>query len=338
MKLCGKFFQSIVLLFLIAAGAALTARAQNNNSINGRVYDAQTRQMVGELFVELQDSLGISITRGRTDSTGRFFFGGLRGGTYNIKVLTFGTNYEETTQMVNLVSMPIGRGRWSSDIAYVDIMLKLDPRRANTGSGGAATVVFVQEIPDEARKSYKKGVDQLADKKDEGLESLKKAVEIFPTYFDALDRLGAEYVLRKQYDEAAKYLIRAIDVNRRSFSSYYALGIASYNLKNLPAAIEALNAAIAINPQSVNAHIFLGMILRIDGNFEKAEKELLQAKKLAESSPVAEIHWQLALLYEKMGRNKKAADELERYLKLSPKAPNADQIKRLIADLRARQE
>lgn len=337
MKLCRRFFQSIVLLFFIAAGAHL-AQAQNNNSINGRIYDAQTRQMVGELFVELQDSLGISITRGRTDSTGRFFFGGLRAGTYNIKVLTFGTNYEETTQMVNLTSIPIGRGRYSSDIAYVDILLKIDPRRANTGSGGAATVVFAQEIPEEARKSYKRGVEQLQDKKDEGLESLKQAVEIFPTYFDALDRLGAEYVLRKQYEEAAKYLVRAIDVNRRSFSSYYALGIASYNLKNLPAAIEALNAAATINPQSVNAQIFLGMVMRIDGNFEKAEKALLQAKKLAENAPVAEVHWQLALLYEKTGRYKKAADELERYLKLSPKAPNAEQVKRLIADLRARKE
>jgi len=337
MKPCRQLVKSIVLLFIIAAGAAL-AQAQNNNSINGRVYDAQSRRMVGDLYVELQDQLGISLGRGRTDSTGRFFFGGLRAGTYNIKVITFGTNYEETTQMVSLTSLPIGRGRYSSDIAYVDIMLKIDPRRANTGSGGAATVVFVQEIPDEARKSFKKGVQQLGDKKDEGLESLKKAVEIFPTYYDALDRLGSEYVLRKQYEEAAKYLIRAIDINRRSYSSYYALGVASYNLKNLPAAIEALNAAVTINPQSVNAQLFLGMVLRIDGSYEKAEKTLLQAKKLAENSPVAEVHWQLALLYEKTGRNKKAADELERYLKLSPKAPNAEQIKKLIADLRAKAE
>lgn len=335
MKPCRQFVQSLVLLFFIFAGAAF-AQAQTNNAINGRVYDAQSRRMVGDLYVELQDQLGISIGRGRTDSTGRFFFGGLRSGTYIVKVITFGTNYEETTQMVTLTSLPTGRGRYSSDIAYVDIMLRIDPRRANTGSGGAATVVFAQDIPDEARKSYKKGVEQLGDKKDEGMESLKKAVEIFPTYYDALDRLGSEYVLRKQYEEAAKYLIRAIDVNRRSYSSYYALGVASYNLKNLPAAIEALNAAVTINPQSVNAQLFLGMVLRIDGSYEKAEKALLQAKKLAENSPVAEIHWQLALLYEKTGRNKQAASELERYLKLSPKAPNADQIKKLIEDLRAK--
>jgi len=329
----GRLFASVGLFFLIAFG--VTVAAAQNNSINGRVYDAQTRAMVPDLYVELQDQIGLTLGRTKTDSAGRFFFGRLRGGDFNIKVITFGTNYQETIQSVRLVSLPTANGRMTSDVAYVDVYLKLDPRRARTDSG-AGGVVFVQEVPDDARKLYKKGADQLDDKKDEGLESLKKAIEIFPTYYDALDRLGSEYVLRKQYEEAAKYLIRAIDVNRRSYSSYYALGVASYNLKNLPAAIEALNAATVINPNSINAQLFYGMALRIDGSFEKAEKALLQAKTLAKAAPIAEIHWQLGLLYEKTERYKQAADELELYLKVAPKSANTDQIRKLIENLRTR--
>lgn len=334
MKPCGRLIQSLVLFFLIAAAAA--SAAAQNNSINGRVYDAQTRQMVPDLYVELQDQLGITLLRSKTDSAGRFFFGRLSSGDFNVKIITFGTNYQETVQSVRLISMPTASGRLSSDTVYVDVYLRLDPRRVNSGSNGPAGVVFAQEVPDEARKLYKKGAEALDDKKDEGLESLKKAVEIFPTYYDALDRLGGEYVLRKQYEEAAKYLIRAIDVNRRSYSSYYALGLASYNLKNMPAAIEALHAATVINPQSVNAHVFYGMVLRIDGSFEKAEKALLQAKSLTKNAPVAEVHWQLGLLYEKTERYKQAADELELFLKAAPKAANTDQIKKLIETLRAK--
>lgn len=334
MKPYGRFIQSVVILFLIAA-AAFAAAAQNN-SINGRVYDAQTRAMLPDLYVELQDQLGLTLGRSRTDSAGRFFFGRLSSGEFNVKVITFGTNYQETIQSVRLISMPTASGRLSSDVAYVDVYLKLDPRRVNSGSNGPAGIVFAQEVPDDARKLYKKGVGELDDKKDEGLESLKKAVEIFPTFYDALDRLGSEYVLRKQYEEAAKYLVRAIDVNRRSYSSYYALGVASYNLKNLPAAIEALHAATVISPQSVNAQIFYGMVLRINGDYERAEKALLQAKSLAKSAPVAEVHWQLGLLYEKTERYKQAADELELYLKAAPKAPNAEQVKKLIETLRAK--
>lgn len=335
MKAGKLLFQSIVLFLLIITGASY-AQAQRNNSINGHVFDAQNRMPVGDIYVELQDQLGITLARGRVNTTGRFFFGGLPSGTFNIKILPFGTNYEETVQSVRLVSMPIGRGRYSSDMAYVDVYLKLDPRRANRENLGAASVVFAQEVPDKARKLYKKGANQLDDKKDQGLDNLKKAVEIFPNYYDALDRLGTELVLRKQYAEAAPFLIRAIDINNRSYSSFYALGVASYNLKNLPAAIEALRAATAINPQSVNAQIFYGMVLRIDGSYEKAEKALLQAKNLTKNAPVGEIHWQLALLYEKNARYKEAADELERYLKVEPKAANAEQIKSLIADLRAK--
>lgn len=334
MKPYGRLIKSVVLFFLIAAAG--TVAAAQNNSINGRVYDAQTRQMVPDLYVELQDQLGLTLGRSRTDSAGRFFFGRLSSGDFNVKVITFGTNYQETVQSVRLISMPTASGRLSSDTVYVDVYLKLDPRRVNSGSNGPAAVVFAQEVPDEARKLYKKGAGELDDKKDEGLETLKQAVGIFPNYYDALDRLGSEYVLRKQYEEAAKYLIRAIDVNRRSYSSYYALGLASYNLKNLPAAIEALQAATVISPQSINAQLFYGMVLRINGDYDKAEKALRQAKSLAKSSPNAEIHWQLALLYEKTERYKQAADELEIYLKAAPKGTNTEQVKKLIEQLRAK--
>lgn len=331
-----QLVQSIVLFFIVIS-AATVAQAQSNNSISGHIFDAQNRLPVGDLYVELLDQLGMSLRQTRIDSSGRFVFRGLRGGNFQVKVLTFGTNYKEEVQDVRLVTFSLGNGRYSSDMAFVQIYLKLDPRKVNVGSGGAATVIFAQEIPDDARKLYKKGISQLEDKKDAGLDLLKQAIEIFPTYYDALDRLGTEYVLRKQYEEAAPYLIRAVDVNKRSYSSFYALGLASYNLKNLTAASEALRAATTINPNSVNAQLFYGMVLRIDGSFEKAEKALLQAKSLSEkSSPSAEVHWQLALLYEKTARYKQAADELEQYLKIAPKTADAEKIKKLIADLRAK--
>lgn len=336
MNPCKRLFQSIVLIFLVAAAASL-AQAQTF-TINGHVFDARSRQPVGDLYVELQEFGGFSVGRGRVDSTGRFTFRLRSPGTYTVKVITVGTNYLETSQEVRLMTMPLGNGRYSSDQAFVDFYLKLDPRKINVGSGGAATVIFAQEVPDEARKLYKKGVEQLEDKKDAGLDSLKQAVEIFPVYYDALDRLGTEYVVRRQYAEAAPYLIRAIDVNQRSYSSFYALGVASYNLKDLQSAAKALGAAVTINPLSINAQLFYGMILRIDGDYEKAEKALLQAKNLAGKNSVAEIHWQLGLLYDKTGRYKEAADELERYLKIAPKDTDKEKIKKLIADLRAKAE
>ena len=329
-------FQSIVLAFLFIAGSAIAAHAQSF-TINGTVFDAQTRRPVGDLYVELQSFGGRSFGRVRVEPSGRFVFRLSNPGTYTVKVLTLGTNYLETSQEVELRTFPLGGGRFSSDQVFVDFQLKLDPRKINVGSGGAPTVVFAQDVPDEARKLFKKAVEQLGDKKDTGLDSLKQALEIFPNYYDALDLLGTEYVRRQQYIEGVPFLLRAIDVNQRSYSSYYALGIASYSLKDIQAAIKALRAAVTINPLSIQAQVFYGMVLRINGDFAPAEKALLEAKKLTEDrTPFAEVHRQLGLLYNETGRYKEAADELERYLKVAPKGTDKEAVKKQIAELRAK--
>ena len=155
-----------------------------------------------------------------------------------------------------------------------------------------------------------------------------------PTYFDALNILGREYVARKEYQKSLAYLIRAIDVNQRSFSSFYALAYACYELNHRPEALEAARGATLIQPNSLNAQLLYGTLLRLDRSYEKAEKVLLEAKKLSKDKPVPEVHWQLALLYNKLGRNREAADELETYLKIQPEARDKKEIQELIAKLR----
>jgi regulator of sirC expression with transglutaminase-like and TPR domain len=49
---------------------------------------------------------------------------------------------------------------------------------------------------------------------------------------------------------------------------------------------------------------------------------------------LALAHKYLGGLYMSTHKNKEAADELEKYLKLDPKAPDADRIKGTIKDLR----
>src|SRR5207237_7541153 len=149
MKNLKILFQSIFLFTLIFAASSLTF-AQSNNSIYGQVFDPQTRLTIENIFVELTDELGFSIRRIRIDSSGNFLFSGLRAGNYKVKVNTFGTNYAEAEQDVSLFSMPLGNGRYSSDTAYVQINLKLDPRKVDTGAQGAATVIFAQDVPEEA--------------------------------------------------------------------------------------------------------------------------------------------------------------------------------------------
>jgi predicted Zn-dependent protease len=298
------------------------------NRIEGIVWDPN-RRPVSDIYVELQNENYSTVSRTRTDATGRFFFNGYPTGHYTVKVLTSGTNYLEYTVSFDLVNVVKG----GSDTVYLDdIYLKIDKRKVPTGIAGMSGAVFLQDVPEEARRLYKKGLRDLNDG-DKGFNEIEQALKVFPAYYDALNTLGCEYVARKEYQKSLEYLIRSIDVNQRSFSSFYALAYACYQLNHRPEALEAARGATIIQPNSVNALLLYGTLLRLDGAYEKSEKLLLEAKKLSNDT-IPEVHWQLALLYNKLGRNKESADELELYLKVLPDAPNKKEIQDLIAKLR----
>ncbi len=300
------------------------------NRIEGQIWDPY-RKPVSDVYVELLNELYSSISRVRTDSSGRFSFVGVSSGHFNVKVLTIGTNYLEYTEGVDVVNVFQG----SSDSVYVNIYLKFDPRRVNTGLTGVTDTVYVQDIPVEAEKLYKKGVKLLDGQTDSGFFEIDAALQIFPTYFDALNTMGKQYTQRKEFQKAIPYLVRSVDVNNRSYSSFYALAYCAYKLNYFKEAIDAAKAATVIQPRSVNALLLYGTILRINGNFKDAEKPLKTAAEISKDTPVAEIHWQLALLYNRLSRNKEAVTELETYLKLMPDAPNKKEIEALITRLKA---
>lgn len=317
------------------------AQAQTGNTISGFVFDAKTRQPVADIYVELLNEVYIAVRRVKTDGGGRFFFAGMPAGTFTVKILPYGTNYSEAEQEAIVTNFRVGNNV-SSDNVYLDFYLRLDSRKVNFGELNPAGVVFAQDIPSDAKKLYEKAVSQFEKNKEIELafENLKKAITIFPTYYLALNRIGIEYVRRNQFYESLPYLIKSIEVNGKSFTSFYALGIAAYSLKSWKEASEAFRATTILAPQSALAHLKYGMVLRIDGNYKEAEKSLLKAKDLTKNSPVEDIHWELGLLYEKTGRFKEAADELETYLKVADvkkvEQKKIDTIKNLIVDLRKR--
>lgn len=300
------------------------------NSISGVVWNPYN-QPVSDVNVELMNEFYMTIARQRTLSGGRYVFNNIPSGVYKVKVLTIGTDYLEQVQEAQIIN--IFRG--DSDNVYLDFHLKFDPRKVTLGSGGAPEEIFVQEgISDEARRRYKKGVELLADKKDKGLAEIEQALQISPNFYQALSRLGAEYVERKEYAKSLPYLVKAIDINQRSYSSFYALAYACYQLNQITEAVEAARAAAVLKPASINSQLLYGTVLRINGNYDKSEKALQQAKNLSKKTPVAEIHWQLALLYNKLERNKEAAAELETYLKIQPNSPNKKEVEDLIGKLK----
>jgi Flp pilus assembly protein TadD len=315
-------FLGILLISLAPSIANAVVAQQAANSISGHVSDDR-RNPISDLQVELLNDVESVIQRTKTDHSGLFAFRRLTTGIFQIRVQTFGTNYVSQTKRVQLEP--------TRAFEQVDFVLVMN----STTTASTAGAVFVQEVPETARKEFQRGAAllQKPEQRKEGLETLKKAIEIFPAYFEALEMLGTEYVKQKEYEQAIPVLAKAIDVNKRAYHSLNSLSVAQYNLKQLPEAVETMRRAITLNQKSVNANLWFGMLLRESGKLDEAEPYLKEADKLA-SFKSGDAHWQLALLFNQLKRYTEAANELELFLKVAPEARDTELIKKLIQRLR----
>lgn len=308
--------------------------------ITGTVF-VEAHRPIADIWIELLDDFNSTISRMKTDGSGRFTFNNLINGNYRLRVLPYGTDYKEQVQDVTLVSVSPVSGRPGADRQNVDIFLKLNDRAPVGPFAVGPRVVFVQEVPPEAERHYGEGVRFLRERKEkEGFESLKKSLEVFPTYYLALDRLGAEYAMRgnkdRSYWEAARLLLeKAVEVHPRGINSVFGLGWTQYQLRMNAQAVASLERATSLNGKAADAFLWLGKAQLRVAAVDKAELAFKRANELTKGK-VPEIHLLLANIYSDQKRYTEAANELEFYLKTQSDTQDDAKIQELIKKMRGK--
>jgi hypothetical protein len=318
--------KSCILSFLAIFSFNMIVVAQTNNQIEGTVVTEQNVP-VNNAFVELYNDVEFMVRRERSSSQGRFTFRGLRAGRYIIRVKPYGTGLLEGMERVDIQDLGT-----IPNFEYVNIRLEAD-RRFTQPTETIIGTIFAQEIPNDAKRLFDSGIKKLKSQDKKGLDDIEAAIKIFPDYFEALNTLGREYIGQAKYEQGYPFLLRAIDVNARCPECFYSLTVAFYKLNQVEAGLKAAKAAVTLMPNSGDAQLLLGILLRISNNLADSEKALLDAKKHYKK-PNPEVHWQLALLYDRTKRNNEAADELELYLEANPNAENKEKVKKLIKNFR----
>ena len=105
------------------------------------------------------------------------------------------------------------------------------------------------------------------------------------------------------------------------------------NLKRFDEADKELRQVLQKNDAVPTAHLYLGIVLIGEKNLEAAERELLKAIA-SNSNEVVGAHRYLGGIYWAKRDYKHAADELEIYLRLAPKATDAERTQAAIKELR----
>lgn len=289
------------------------------HTIQGRVYAPSGKPVATRLQLRLESSDTSPMTS-VTDEDGAFIFARIPAGHYRL-IIDGGSEFESAFEYPSIYSEASTGGR------IVRLAIFMRPKESNDFGG----------VHQDAVAAYKKAreFDRAGESK-KAVEQLNKALAIYPRFGPALNLLGVQYLKAGQADKAAEALEAAVKLLPEEFLPRLHYGIALLNQKKFDLAEEQLKLALAKNDASPTAHMYLGIALMSKQRLDEAEKELLAAVN-SNSSEVASAHRYLGGIYWGKRDYKRAADELETYLKLMPKAADAERTKAAIKELREKQ-
>jgi tetratricopeptide (TPR) repeat protein len=328
---------TILLVLSISAGLAkaqggvgstrgLPESAGGSHRIQGTVYLPDGRRAGAGIVIKLDGNVGTR--RAATDASGEFSFNSLPAADYSLS-LDAGPDYEPLRQSVVIYGNNgnVGLGN-SGDTTKVDAQLR--PK-------AVPDAILFAGVPKEAVDAYKKAMESVrAGNSKKAVGELNGALTLHPNFTLALRELSDQYLRLKDWEKLAETAETLLKLTPNDPKGHLNLGIARYNQKKFDEAETHLREAVRLANKDAVAHYYLGLTLVNVKQYSDAQQELELAINNGGDN-IALAHKFLGGLY--LGsKNPKAADELEKYLKLNPKDPDAERIKATIKDLRSKQQ
>jgi predicted Zn-dependent protease len=291
-------------------------------SLTVTVRDAKN-QPIADARVEVRPlmSMGTSIA-GYTNPSGVFEATGLNEGAYEV--------IAQKGVMQSSDRVEVGAG-----MASASLMIDSTDKTA-AEIGGKSTVSLGQyKVPKKARDAFKKAESALAERKiDEAHRQLAKALEIYPDFAEALTMRGIMNLEAKNHEAAINDFDHAIKADPGYAMSYMAMG-AAYNLtQRFDEALRVLERGIAMSPQSWQAYFEVSKAQVGKSNYEAAIRAADKAQVLSDGKyPLVHLVKAHAMLALKQYDS--AMGELQAFLDQAPKAPQAEDARTTLEQVRA---
>lgn len=307
------------------------------HSISGRLIFPSGQRANYQLKVRLE-APGEGDLTVLSDLNGNFSFRSLAAGNYTVVVE--GNEFFETVREgvyiepyntspapgVRLV--PVSRPR--------TVQIYLQPKQQIIPTKPGVLNAALATVPKAAIELYEKGMESaVRNQPDKAIDNFKRAVALHPAFALALNELGVQYLKKGELDKAAEVLGKALQLAPEAPEPSLNYGIVLLQQKKFAEAQTQLRDAVKKNDNAFTAHLYLGITLIHFKNYAEAETELRKAITLG-GPKASQAHYYLGGVYWQVGNFRQAADELDAYLKLEPKAANAERVKNTIKELRAK--
>jgi Flp pilus assembly protein TadD len=260
-----------------------------------------------------------------TNMDGVFQVGGLRAGNYTVAVRVPGMPVESEMLTIDRDASP---GRTFNLVIHMraEGQPKADPAAINP---------LLKDVPKEALEKFKKGQDKLQK------NDYKAAVVLFdeatkshPTFAAAYYEKGSAQLKDKDLDGALESFVKAVSIKQDYLEAKYSVGFTQFQKKNYEVAAAVFDDVVKQKRDMPEAHMYLGISLYNLKNIDAAEASLRSAIAVRDGESIALAHRFLGGIYIQKKKNSEAAAELQKYLDLVPKAPDADKLRATIEDLK----
>jgi tetratricopeptide (TPR) repeat protein len=220
-------------------------------------------------------------------------------------------------------------GRDFSDMSSVgDIVLS-----KIGGVEGNSISVTSLKAPDKAKNEYQKALESYDQKKYANAEKhLAKAVEIYPQYATAWDLRGREQMRQQQDAEAIKSFQAAIAADEKFVGPYIKLAVLISAKSDWAEVVRLTDRALQLDPLSYPDAWFLNGAAHYNlKQYPEAERCAAKAIALDKEHRFPRSELLMGSLLQRQGNNAGAAEHFRNFLKLEPKAAEAQQISDFLA-------
>ena len=200
---------------------------------------------------------------------------------------------------------------------------------------GSVISATTAAAPRPAAKEYERGLDAVKKGKvDDAVDAFNRAVSAYPEFAAAWFELGKLQSGRQQLLDAQKSFESAIKAEPKFISPYLPLSELVFKARNWPAVVDITDRLLKLDafdfPQEFYYNGLANYTLQ---RMEPAEKSLREAIKLDSQNRFPKAHQFLAAVLVKKDELSGAAEELGRYLELSPGAQDAEPVRKQLAQL-----
>lgn len=328
---------SLLLLGVATAAAAQQQRELPRPAQPARVYNLQGQVSLPE-GMPASNVLVTIINRGGVprqvyaNEHGRFEFAGMPEGAYSLSARSL------TDPGLTVEGVEADTTRAVTGNLHVNLILRRDI--TPTGVASKAEILTAaeaeQKVPRAARRAFKDAVKfREENQPGKALESLGRAVELYPDYFQAHAERGDLLVAQHKLADACKDFERALKLNARYGPALRGAGYCKLEGREFAEAARYLEQSVSAQPANPNAYLLLGIAyLELDRR-EQARAALLKALGFNTRRELR-AHIYLGNLYARSGQFREAADELRKYLDANPSDPAAAELQEVESKWRAR--